>query len=321
ANVQVGNPPTQYQLIVDTGSSNTFVGANKQYARTSSSHDTGNQVAVSYGSGSFSGEEFVDDVALGTATITQSIGAASNSTGFNGLDGILGLGPDDLTEGTTSNGGTVPTVTDNLAKQGKAASALVGVSIPLTTNGGGNAGSLDFGTPDTTKFNGNLKFVPVTHTSPSSQFWGIDQSITYGNTKLPILKATSGIVDTGTTLLYMATDAFNAYVSATGATVDPTTGLLTVKDKAKLQSLFFNMGENTFEFTANAQIFPSSLNTAIGGNSGTTYLIVQDIGTNSGQGLDFINGFTFLQRFYSVFDTPNQQVGFATTPQTTATSN
>ncbi|KAF8504173.1 aspartic peptidase domain-containing protein [Gautieria morchelliformis] len=230
---------------------------------------------------------------------------------------------------SSSNGVSVPVPvieSGNLDQPGQDASALVGVSIPLTVNTESSdfiipSFSLASGTPDTTKFNGDLTFVPITTTFPSSQFWGIDQSITYGNTKLPILSTTSGIVDTGTTLLYMATDAFNAYVSATGATVDPTTGLLTIKNPANLQSLFFNMGGNTFEFTANAQIFPHSLNTQIGGNSGSTYLIVQDIGTNSGQGLDFINGVTFLQRFYSVFDTPNQRVGFATTPQTTATSN
>ena len=52
--------------------------------------------------------------------------------------------------------------------------------------------------------------------------------------------------------------------------------------------------QNTLEFTANAQIFPRSLNTQIGGNSDSTYLIIQDIGTPSGQGMDFTNGFTFL---------------------------
>jgi len=44
-------------------------------------------------------------------------------------------------------------------------------------------------------------------------------------------------------------------------------------------------------------------------------------GTNSGSGLDFIMGFTFLQRFYSVFDTTNSAVGFAATVYTNATTN
>jgi len=88
-----------------------------------------------------------------------------------------------------------------------------------------------------------------------------------------------------------------------------------------LQSLFFTTGGRTFELTANAQIWPRALNTLIGGTSTRIYLIVGDLGSPSGQGLDFINGYTFLERFYSVFDTTNNRVGFATTPFTTATTN
>jgi cathepsin E len=63
------------------------------------------------------------------------------------------------------------------------------------------------------------------------------------------------------------------------------------------------------------------LNTAIGGSASSIYLVVADWGSNSGQGLDFINGYAFLERFYSVFDTGNKRIGFATTPFTTATTN
>lgn len=64
-----------------------------------------------------------------------------------------------------------------------------------------------------------------------------------------------------------------------------------------------------------------SLNTLIGGNANSIYLIVNDVGANTGSGLDFINGMTFLERFYSVFDTANKRVGFATTSNTNATPN
>ena len=43
------------------------------------------------------------------------------------------------------------------------------------------------------------------------------------------------------------------------------------------------------------------LNTAIGGDANSVYLVVNSIGTLAGQGFDFINGMTFLERFYSVF--------------------
>lgn len=118
-------------------------------------------------------------------------------------------------------------------------------------------------------------------------------------------------------------DAFNRYVAATGAVPDSTTGLLriTPAQYANLQSLFFKAGGTTFELTANAQIWPRALNTFIGGTAGNIYLIVNSIGSPTGEGFDFINGYTFLERFYSVFDSGNRRVGFATTLFTTATSN
>jgi hypothetical protein len=180
---------------------------------------------------------------------------------------------------------------------------------------------------------------PITSTSPANEFWGIDQSITYGTTS--ILSTTAGIVDTGTTLTLIATgklstdlhstprandrviDALSKYQRATGAVADSTTGLLrlTTAQFNALQNLNFKIGSTTFTLTPNAQIWPvsdecvhyhlialkctpcsqRSLNSFIGGNSNSVYLIVGDLGSNSGEGLDFINGQTFLERFYSVF--------------------
>ena len=65
----------------------------------------------------------------------------------------------------------------------------------------------------------------------------------------------------------------------------------------------------------------TQLNTLLGGLDDYMYLIVGDLGGNSGEGLDFIDGMTFLERFYYVFDVANSQVGFATTAFTDATTN
>jgi saccharopepsin len=288
---------------------------------TSTSQDTGKTVSVSYGSGSFSGEEFVDTVTLSPDLVipNQSIGVASTATGFSGVDGILGIGPTDLTDNTVSDVNQVPTVADNLFSQGTISTESIGVFYePASVS---SSGELTFGGIDTSKTTSSVNFVPITSTSPASQFWGIDQSVTYGGQT--ILSSTAGIVDTGTTLVLLATDAFNSYQQSTGATLDPTTGLLTISASqfAALQDLNFNIGGNTYPLSANAQIWPRSLNSAIGGNSNQIYLIVADLGSNSGQGLDFIDGYTFLERFYSVFDTTNNQVGFATTEFTTSTAN
>ncbi|KAH7886050.1 aspartic peptidase domain-containing protein [Phlebopus sp. FC_14] len=325
ASVGVGSPATYYNLIVDTGSSNTWVGASTPYVKTSTSTATGEAVSVTYGSGSFSGEEYYDTVTLGSGlTInSQSIGVASRSTGFNGVDGIVGIGPVDLTQGTLTNepSTTIPTVTDNLYTQGTISQEVIGVFFAPTTSTSSTNGELTFGGVDTTKYTGTLSYTPLTTTYPASYYWGINESITYGSTT--ILSETAGIVDTGTTLILLASNAYSAYQKATGATLDRTTGLLRITSTQynALQNLNFNIGSVTYALTPNGQIWPRTLNTYIGGSSSYIYLIVNNLGTPSGQGLDFINGQSFLERFYSVFDTTNSRVGFATTSFTDATSN
>lgn len=91
-------------------------------------------------------------------------------------------------------------------------------------------------------------------------------------------------------------DVFNVYQSKTGATMDPVTQLLMISSDqyANLQPLVFNIGDVPFVLTPNAQIWPRSLNTYIGGSSDAIYLVVNDIGNASGSGLDFTNGYTFL---------------------------
>lgn len=321
--VQVGSSAKPYELIVDTGSANTWVGANSSnsYVRSSTSQPVLlGGFYVPYGSGSVEGFLWKDQVTIGNLTVlNQIIGAATVSNGFEGVDGILGIGPTDLTTGTSVLP-TIPTVIDNAFSAKSIDQKKVGVFFAPTT--ASEAGEIIFGGADPSKYTGSLNYVPITSTSPASSYVGIDQSIKYGESTT-ILATTAGIVDTGTTLLLLATDAYNAYVNATGAMLDSTTGLLkiTPAQYANLESLFFTIGDSIYEFTANAQIWPRSLNTAIGGTAGSIYLIVSDIGSSSGSGLGFINGMSFLQRFYTVYDSATPSFGIATTAYTDSTDN
>ncbi|KAI9439328.1 aspartic peptidase A1 [Lactarius indigo] len=323
ASIGIGVPPTFYNLLIDTGCGNLWIGGGKAYVRTSSSMSTFDNVCVSCGSGSC-GQEFVDTVTLNPTLVVQRQSIGVGPPGSDDVDGVLGLGPVDLTIGTLSpdTNTAIPTITDNLFSIGTIVSHLVAVSFEPTTNTSFTNGELTFGGTDPTRFTGTITFAPGTTTFPASEFWGINESIRYG-ASTTILSTTAGIVDSGTTLILIATDAFSRYKSATGAVLDASTGLLKITSTqfSNLQSLFFTAGGTSFEFTANAQIWPRSLNTFIGGTSGSIYLVVNDIGSRTGSGLDFINGYTFLERFYSVFDTTNNRVGFATTPFTTATTN
>jgi cathepsin E len=88
----------------------------------------------------------------------------------------------------------------------------------------------------------------------------------------------------------------------------------------ELQPLFFNIGGSSFELTPNAQIWPRALNTAIGGKEDLIYLMIKDMKQGL-PGLDFICGMTFIERFYTVFDTTHRRLGLATTPFTNAEVN
>ncbi|KIJ53031.1 hypothetical protein M422DRAFT_243000 [Sphaerobolus stellatus SS14] len=92
--IGIGKPATMYDVIVDTGSANTWIGNDKPYAKTDTSHKTKNNVSVEYGSGSMFGIEYLDKVGLDhNLTITnQSIGIATEASGFAN-DARLGFAP------------------------------------------------------------------------------------------------------------------------------------------------------------------------------------------------------------------------------------
>jgi hypothetical protein len=156
------------------------------------------------------GEEYLDTVTLNSDLVItqQSIGVAEYGTNANlpaSLDGILGLGPVDLTENTVSNTNQVPTVMNNLYTQGTISSEVLGAFFEPASVGDGS-GELTFGGVDASKITGDVNYVPITTTSPSSEFWGVDLSISYGNTV--ILAETAGIVDTGTPTIPIATGRY-----------------------------------------------------------------------------------------------------------------
>ncbi len=95
---------------------------------------------------------------------------------------------------------TVPTVVDNLASQGTIGSNAVGMFFaPYEEDA---SGVLTFGGADSSLYTGDLHYTSVTKTSPANQYWGVDQSISYGNTN--ILSQNAGIIDSGTSMILLA---------------------------------------------------------------------------------------------------------------------
>ena len=111
----------------------------------------------------------------------------------------------------------MPTVVDTAYDNGQIDSKRIGVSFEPTTGDSAN-GQLVIGGTDASKYTGHFTtvcvhltgvrlvelialFSPITSVSPSSEYVGIDQKISYGSKKL---LNSAGVTDTGTTLTLLA---------------------------------------------------------------------------------------------------------------------
>jgi hypothetical protein len=104
-------------------------------------------------------------------------------------------------------------------------------------------------------------------------------------------------------VVLLADNFFESYLRAIpGAKLDTNEGLITFPKSSvsEIQPLNFTIGGAVFSLDAAAQIIPIDQNTAWGLPSGVQYGIVSYLGTNSGEGLDFIIGQKFMEKYYAV---------------------
>jgi hypothetical protein len=290
--------------------SNTWCGAQSSCEKTSTGKSTGGSVSVDYGSGSFSGTEYTDNVSFGGLTVSsQSIGSASQSSGFSGVDGIIGFGPVDLTEDTVSNANTVPTFLDNLYSQGSISTEVLGVSFRPESGSDTDDtnGELTLGGTDSSKYSGSITYFPKLTSGDASTYWGIAiASFTYGSTTLA--SSASGIVDTGTTLIYIPTSAYNKFLSASGGKTDSSSGLAEFTTEPT-SNFGIEFGSTTYTLTPSQYLVPTAQYSSYSLSSGKYYAWITDGGSS---GVNTIIGQKFLENYYAVFDTTNSRIGFAT---------
>jgi len=99
-------------------------------------------------------------------------------------------------------------------------------------------------------------------------------------------------------------DLFSAYKKAIpGVRFDSKSGLLEIPKSSisKMRPLAFDIGGNYFTLDVGAQLVPADENSAWGGERSKRYGVVgllPDVA--SGNGVDFILGIAFMERFYTV---------------------
>ena len=162
----------------------------------------------------------------------------------------------------------------------------------------GAPGSFDFGFVDSSKYTGQIYYVPVDN---SSGFWGLtasgyqvgDNSFNYTPVK--------AIVDTGTTLMAMdSTLVSNYWSTVSGATYDSNQGGYTFPCDAQLPDLQIGLGDYSATVPGSYLNFaPVDASTCFGGLQGNT-----NIGFS-------ILGDVFIKSQFVVFDADSLQIGFA----------
>lgn len=232
ATVQLGTPPQDFTILMDSGSADFWVGSTQCQSqggggcgnhvflgsKTSSSFKASQSpFQVTYGTGQVSGFIITDNVVLagmalnghvfGVATV-ESQDFSNDTTKF---DGLMGLAQSPL-----SNQGVLTPV-ESLAKQGSISEAITSYKISRVSDGL-NDGEITFGGLDDSKFDAN-SLVTVDNVNQLG-FWEADFTISVGGQDLGLTGRT-GILDTGTTLIVAPTqDAEAVHAKIPGSQSD-----------------------------------------------------------------------------------------------------
>lgn len=352
-NVTIGTPPQEFNLQLDTGSSDLWVPAvdsdicsvqNGYYCMTGALDYKASstfRVASNYGDfviqyldgSAVQGYYFNDTLAIGGTSLTSAtMGIAEKVDTTLGI-GIMGISftADESSNSPSRarlglnppNAFTYPSVLDNLVSQGKIRSRSYSLWLDDLNS---TTGTILFGGVDTEKYVGHLISLPIqddarsgTKTSFTVAWTGL--SIDMGNGKQPASFGPSApqpaILDSGTSLTYLPSDVTDRIFNGLGVTTDPRYG----------QRVSCNVEANNITFLY-----------SFGGANGATIAVPLSellipltdqannaIVDNTGQpvclfGIDaaadgnpILFGDTFLRSAYVVYDLDNLQIGLAQT--------
>jgi saccharopepsin len=315
--IEIGTPAQQFKVLFDTGSSNLWVPGSscsaiacllhKRYnsAKSSTFVKNGMPFDIRYGSGTVSGFLDQDSVSLGGVVIQHTTfaetqkepGIAFVMAKFDGLMGMAfaSLAVDNVTP-----------VFQNALEQGLFEKPIFAFWLSGNVDSTGSGGELTLGGFDSTRFIGDLIYIPLVNET----YWEIElDAVFFGGAALNI-GAKHAIVDTGTSLIVLPTDAASKINGKLGCTASPIGGECTWSvcptEFSKFPDIAFQLAGRIFVLTAHEYIMKVTI-------FGKTQCVSSFMGMNMPPkvGPLVILGDTFLRRYYSVYDFGNKRVGLA----------
>lgn len=298
--VQIGTPPQEFNLLIDTGSSALWIdstkcvtcGAHKLYdsSKSSTFSNAGSRsVMLSYGSGLVSGVTSSDIIKIGSFTASRAdfIQATSVSSfqAYTVSDGLFGCAYPALLAYASPS--LLNVATPLLQKLNVTQYALLLSSATLYLGG-----------IDTSKIIGNMVSIPLT----LKTYWQIRiDDFTIGSLKS--FGSHSAILDSGTSFLLLDPSTFNAWLaSMKGITTYSTYPLIYKYDDCnaqRLPTMYLKINGNIFNLTGSDYTLRVY---------GKCILAVQ---STSGNGnFDMVLGQVFMRKFATLFDFQNGRVSF-----------
>ncbi|NXO11127.1 CATE protein, partial [Oriolus oriolus] len=311
--ISIGDPPQNFTVVFDTGSSNLWVPSVYCVSKACAQHTRfqptqsstyrviGTPFSIQYGTGSLTGIIGSDQVAVEGLTVSnqqfaESISEPGKAFVDAAFDGILGLAyPSLAVDGVTP-------VFDNMMAQNLVELPIFSVymsSNPDSLQGG----ELLFGGFDTSRFTGTLNWVPVTQRG----YWQIQlDNIQLDGTVTFCANGCQAIVDTGTSLIVGPTKEIKELQNLIGAVSVDGEYAVECSNLDAMPDLTFTI--SGLPYTLSAQAY-----TLVEDGDGATFCISGFQGNDipPPTGPLWILGDVFIRQFYSVFDRGNDLVGLA----------
>ncbi|XP_056297718.1 beta-secretase 2 isoform X2 [Pseudoliparis swirei] len=335
--MSIGTPGQTVNILVDTGSSNFAVAAAphqfiSHYFNTALSdtyQSSGRTVTVRYTQGNWEGELGTDRVSIPkgpNGTVTINIAAIQSSDGFflPGINwqGILGLAYPLLARPDSSVEPFFNSLVQQLGIPDIFSLQMCGTGISASSTVDPLVGSLIMGGAEPTLYHGSVWYTPIVE----EWYYQVEVlKLEVGNQNLELdcreYNMDKAIVDSGTTLLRLPVNVFNAVVEAitrSSLIQDFSSGFW---DGSKLAC--WMKGENPWRFFPKLSIYLRATNTSQSFRiTILPQLYIQPItdvdGTlecfrfglsSSANGL--VIGATVMEGFYVVFDRAQRRLGFA----------
>lgn len=327
AQVAVGTPAQNFNIILDTGSADFWVADSDcrssqcaqsnlyNYGASSSHVESRTPFQITYGSGAVRGTLFADTVSLAGYTVYNTTVAAvaqlAQGTLRSPTSGIMGMGLQQL---TTS--GATP-FWEVLAKSGKLATQAFTFQLTRNTMASQSAlntgGTFTLGEIDPNQYQGDITWTNLPSTTAGQRgYWAIPLDSVSANGNSLSTNGQLAAIDTGTTLIGAPSDVTEEFYSripqAQPINLDGSSGYYAFPCSNTINTSFTFSGKswsvNPADFSAGAVARASD---------GTTYCLGSIFATDLGTGApEWIVGDSFLKNVFSIYEyAPTERVGFA----------